>query len=116
MKRDNDYIRLILLEIEAQSDWLILLSEELSLGEDERKLEYHMQLLCDAGLATQVSANGFRLTNAGHDYIDAIRNDGIWQRTKDGASKVGGMTLSMMKDLAVAYVKQEAAVKLGITL
>jgi hypothetical protein len=52
----------------------------------------------------------------GHDYLDAIRSETIWNKTREGASKLGGVTLGIIKDLAVAYIKQEAAYKLGITI
>ena len=54
------------------------------------------------------------MTNQGHDYLEAIRSDTVWNKTKQGAAEVGGMTLGMMKDLAIAYFKQEVAGKLGI--
>ena len=63
---------------------------------------------------TKVSDSGYRMTNQGHDYLEAIRSDTVWNKTKQGAAEVGGMTLGMMKDLAIAYFKQEVAGKLGI--
>ena len=65
---------------------------------------------------TRVSDSGYRMTNAGHDYLDAIRSDTIWKKTKDGAAELGGVTLGMMRDIAIGYLKQEAATKLGISL
>ncbi|WP_263626499.1 DUF2513 domain-containing protein [Xinfangfangia pollutisoli] len=56
------------------------------------------------------------MTAKGHDFLDAIRNDTVWNKAKSGAAAVGGMTLGMLKDLAVAYLKQETAAKLGISL
>ncbi|SOC17033.1 uncharacterized protein DUF2513 [Rhodobacter sp. JA431] len=56
------------------------------------------------------------VASAGHDYLDAIRDEGIWQKTKEGAAKMGGVTLGIMKDIAVVYMKEAAAEKLGITL
>ena len=40
----------------------------------------------------------------------------IWNKTKDGAAEIGGATLVMMKDMAVAYLRKEAAERLGIPL
>ncbi|WP_120632325.1 DUF2513 domain-containing protein [Ruegeria sp. EL01] len=112
MKRDADVIRKLLFEMEESSEWQFTHDYD----EDEKNEYYHLELMKDVGLITNVGKYGFRLTSMGHDYIDAIRNDTIWDKTKSGASKVGGMTLGMMKDLALAYVKQEAADKLGIEL
>ena len=48
---------------------------------------------------TQISNSGFRMTNQGHDYLDAIRSDTIWAKTKTGAAELGGTTLGMMMQL-----------------
>ena len=82
----------------------------------EMKAIHHVELLVDAGLVARIHKQTFRLTNSGHDYIEAIRNDTSWAKIKDGAAKAGGATLEMMKDLAIAYLKQEASQKLGIQL
>ncbi|KUJ78231.1 DUF2513 domain-containing protein [Ruegeria profundi] len=112
MKRDPDIVRKLLFEAEASDDWQFVYDFEEGAEGDY----YHLQLMKDDGLIVDVSDYGFRLTSLGHDYIEAIRSDTVWKKTKSGASKVGGMTLGMMKDLALAYVKQEAAEKLGIKL
>jgi len=85
-------------------------------SQEDLKFSYHIDLLCDAGLMTLVSSSGYRMTNSGHDYLDAIRSETVWLKTKKGAAEVGGLTLGLMKDLALALVKQEAAEKLGIKL
>ena len=46
---------------------------------------------------------------SGHDYLDAVRDPTVWKETKSRAEKIGGWTFGIVKDLAVAYVKQEAA-------
>ncbi len=116
MKRNDDVLRQILFEIESQEDWVFHLPQFISMPKDDRLKYGHICLLCDAGFVAEVGNGTFRLTNDGHDYLDAIRSDTIWNNTKNGASKVGGMTLEMMRDLAIAYLKQEAAEKLGIQL
>jgi hypothetical protein len=117
MKRNNDLIRDLLLEYEADEDWLIMTEGDTSsASQAEREIGYHQNLMADDGLLTYVSSSALRITSYGHDYLDAIRSDNVWNKTKSGAAKVGGMTLGMMKDLAVAYLKQEAAEKLGVTL
>ncbi|KIC11996.1 hypothetical protein RA19_05085 [Leisingera sp. ANG-M1] len=116
MQRDDDLFRSILFEFEKQEDWLVIVPETLGMSADERRHLGHVQLLCDADLVMEVSDSVYRLTNSGHDYLSAIRSDTVWKKTKDGAAKVGGMSLAMMRDLALAYVKQEAAEKLGVKL
>lgn len=117
MKRNDDLIRSLLIEYEANDDWLILAEGDTkSASKKEREIGYHQILMADEGLLTRVSSSALRITSYGHDYLDAIRSDNVWDKTKLGAAKVGGMTLGMMKDLAVAYLKQEAAEKLGVTI
>ena len=116
MKRDDDLVREMLLGFETQEDWLVLEPQFLNMSSEERKRYGHIQLMIDAGLMAEVGDGTFRISFQGHDYISAIRSDNVWAKTKEGAAKVGGMTLGMMKDLAIAYVKQEAAEKLGIQL
>ncbi len=116
MKRDDELLREMLFEFEDGDDWLKVFAQHLSMPPEERRKIGHLNLLVDAGLVVQVGDATFRLSNSGHDYLAAIRSNTVWKKTKEGAAKVGGMTLAMMKDLAVAYVKQEAAEKLGIAL
>jgi RIO-like serine/threonine protein kinase len=113
VKRDPDLSRKILFELEASDRWQFVIDTE---GEESKEREYHLELLKDEGLLVSVGKYTYRMTSKGHDYLDAIRSDTVWNKTKEGAAKVGGMTLGMMKDLAIAYVKQEAAEKLGVKL
>ncbi len=83
---------------------------------EETKRYQHAELLCDAGFFEAVNEGVYRMTNQGHDYLEAVRNNTIWEKTKVGASVIGGATLNIMKDLAVAYLKQEAKAKLGLDL
>ncbi|EAQ14318.1 DUF2513 domain-containing protein [Maritimibacter alkaliphilus] len=116
MKRDDELIRSLLFEFEAAEDWLLVEPSFLGASRADRTRIGHINLLCDAGFMTQVGNGTFRLTNSGYDYLEAVRSDTVWNKTKEGASKLGGATLGMMFDLAKAYIKQEAAEKLGINL
>lgn len=116
MTRDDEYIRDLLMEIEADEDPHVYIFEAMSPSKEDLKRNYHIELLCDAGLMTFRAGSTYRLTNDGHDYIEAIKSNTVWKKTKDGAAQVGGATLGMMKDMAIAYLRQEAAEKLGIAL
>ncbi|GGB91045.1 hypothetical protein GCM10011363_04530 [Marivita lacus] len=116
MKRDDDLIRKLLIETEAAEEWRVTVFEGLNNPPEEEQRNYHIKLLCDAGLMTWETGIMYRMTNQGHDYLDAVRSDNIWQKTKDGAAQVGGMTLGMMKELAIAYLKKEAKDRLGVDL
>ena len=117
MKRDDDLIRELLFKYEESEDWLQLMpGQTLDSSSSARRERYHVLLLSDEGLITGVGNGTFRLTSKGHDYVSAIRSATVWNKTKEAAAQIGGATLGMMKDLAVAYLKQEAANKLGISL
>jgi len=117
VKRDKDLIRELLFQCEQAEEWLHMLEgDTLGASLEERRRGYHVELMMDEGLLAPVGAGTYRVTSFGHDYLDAIRSDTVWTKTKAGAAQVGGMTLGMIKELAVAYVKQEAAEKLGIKL
>ena len=116
MKRDDDYIRTLLIEAEASNDPYILALMTLKPSEDKLRRHVHAEWLADAGFFLEVNNGVFRITNQGHDYLAAIRNDTVWAKTKEGAAKVGGVTLNMMKDIAVSYLKKEIAEKTGLDL
>ncbi len=116
MKRDDDYIRKLLLDLEASDEVDLVCFQSFDDTEEEKKRYYHLQLLNDAGLMLETQKGVYRMTNQGHDFVAAIRSDTIWTKTKAGASQIGGVTLGILKDLAVSYLKQEAKKTLGIDL
>ncbi len=116
MKRNDDLFRELLFEFESEPSGFLVKTVANNAPQDVNERNHHIDLLSDAGFVVLVPRRGYRLTNDGHDYLQAIRSDTIWAKTKQGAAEVGGMTLGMMKDLAIAYVKKEASEKLGITL
>ncbi|MCC5989510.1 MAG: DUF2513 domain-containing protein [Pararhodobacter sp.] len=117
MKRDNDLIRELLHEFEAKKDFLVVLPNYMSMPKHLRQKQYHMYLLSDAGFITPVGRGTYRLTNAGHDFLDAMRDEGIWQSTKDAIAQTGGnATLEMVKQIAVGFLKKSIRDKTGIDL
>ncbi len=116
MTRDDDFIRDILFEAEQSDEPYLVAGMYLNSAPEDQKRHVHAELLCDAGLFQAVNKGVYRITNQGHDYAQVIKNKDIWEKTKDGASKVGGVTLGMMRDIAVGYVRQQASAKLGIPL
>jgi hypothetical protein len=116
MKRDDDFIRQFLLEAEESKFPYLMAPLVLSPAPDDLKRHQHAELLVDAGMFQPVNKGVYRMTNNGHDYLNAIRDDTVWNKTKDGAAQFGGVTLGIMKDMAVAYLKQEISGKLGISL
>lgn len=80
------------------------------------EISYHMALLIEAGLIKGqiVQTIGLdikdflvqKLTWQGHEFIDAIRSDTIWQKTKSKFTEKG---ISMTFDLVQAVAKEAAA-------
>lgn len=117
MKRDNDYIRDMLFEAEADESHLFL--AVLTMGADQKatKKHYHAELLCDAGLLVSSNKGVYRMTSQGHDYLDAIRDEGIWKQTKDAVAEAGGsVALEITKAVAIGFVKTKLSKHIGFDL
>lgn len=116
MKRDADYIRELLFEFEDEDRWLLIVPMFEDTPE-EAKQSHHVQIMCDAGLMVRVSEHGFRLSNAGHDYLESIRSDPIWRQTKEVVGKTGGSaTLELIKTIATAFIKKQIEERTGLEL
>ena len=128
-----ELVREMLFAIEAGDGWFTG-TDKLNLqGRAEDVVKYHLSILEDAGILKQENVTiyqgvglrsakisdrpgPFRMTWAGHDFLDTVRDPEVWKRTKDGASKVGGWSFEFLKDIAIAYGKQVAKERLGLDL
>ena len=78
---------------------------------------YHVYLLQDARLLEAMDARDrdnrwdlypMYLTMAGHDFLEATRNDSTWNKTLELIkSKGGSVTLEILKDIALTYLRSE---------
>ncbi len=88
MKRDMQIIREIMLAVEANGPTQGAMKLALP-GRNQELVSYQIKLLKQAGLleATDLSSShGFEwaprsLTWAGHEFLDAARNDAVWNKT-----------------------------------
>jgi hypothetical protein len=115
MVRDMDLVRHILLEVEradpGRHGWPKI---DLA-GYRPEVVGAHIGLLGQAGLLevadarTQQSPNSWipkRLTWAGHDFLDAIRNETVMAGVKAKAKEFGGsLPFEVMKELAMSIAK-----------
>jgi hypothetical protein len=85
-------------------------------SEADLKRHTHAKLLADVHFFEEVNPGVFRLTNQGHDYLAAIRDENIWTRTKSAASAAGGVGLGIMRDIAIAYLKEELRSRTGLSI
>lgn len=108
MQRNDDLFRELMFEAEAATDWRILEAgaRVLSPTPEQSQREYHLLLLTDAGFVTTVSSGTYRLTNAGHEWLDTVRDETVWNKTKEAAGKVGGASLGLLAAIATGYAKE----------
>ena len=115
MKRDMDLIKLLLREVEGEEP-----KPNLSDYSEEQTL-YHYELMEEAGLVVAdflrggsgevVGAHIERLTNLGHDFLDASRSDTVWSKFKQAVGKVGG---SISIPVAIELMRQLVKTELGL--
>jgi hypothetical protein len=112
VKRDLDLIRTILIAVESGDP-----KAELPCTQEE--FAYHAALLKDAGLIEGAvaldnkgqprAAHITRLTWTGHEFLDAARNDTVWNAAKDkflkpGASWTFSIVLDWLKGEALRFL------------
>lgn len=114
MKRDLNLVREIMLLIENNDD-----RRELNIPEewDREVVAYHLKLLDQAGYvknSTRWADNKpflliATLTWDGHEFLDSVKNSGIWNETKESIKKkgleLGSVPLDIVKDVAVIHIK-----------
>jgi len=127
MRRDLELIRDLLLKLEPLSGpraWQIIGPNDPRIqveGHTSGEIEYHLRLLVEQGFVEKPRSGPMegimfrRLTWAGHDYLDAVRDPKVWQKTKDATEKVGSWTFEIVKELAKSFVTEELR-KMGVGL
>lgn len=117
MKMDKDLVREILITIEDSADdprgWITLELE----GYSANHVSYHVQLLDEAGYIeaqnlSSLGKDGYewqpkRLTFQGHEFLDTIRDNELWRRTKDTAKDLSIGGLKALFEIARAFGKQK---------
>lgn len=116
MKRDLDLIRDILIFIEKNAKFnenLYLQNFEV-LNRPYDEIAYQLQLLSDVGFieSKEIRAVGVydcfikRMTMHGHEYLDSIRNETIWNKTKEKLADIGGNApLAIIQELAAGITR-----------
>jgi DNA-binding PadR family transcriptional regulator len=127
MKRDLGLVRELLLKLEPLSQphaWQIIEANDPRIQVESNtpdEIEYNLQLLVEQGFIEEPRSGPMqgiifrRLTWAGHDYLDAVRDPKIWRKTKEASDKVGSWTFELVKELAKGIAKGELQ-KLGFGL
>ena len=111
MKRDWDTIREILTKLEENTSANHTLQLSDFPSEQAEKISYHAELLLEAGLVDGEMLKTLgggpydffitRLTWYGHEFLDAINNDTVWEKTKKSFVSSGiSMTFELVKSVA----------------
>ncbi|MXY20265.1 MAG: DUF2513 domain-containing protein [Dehalococcoidia bacterium] len=115
MKRDMSLVRSILLRIEATES--LKEAPDLNIeGFSEEQVDYHLDMLIankryvngngnwSLGGTYWVSIQG--LTWEGHDFLDAIRDDSVWEQVKQKlGDNVSTVPLEVIKGVGIEVIK-----------
>jgi len=125
MRREPDLLREILSWIEEHCDGLRCISLEIE-GHDLAQVAGHVELLEDEGLIDGLvdgcvsrHLNGIssvkvrRLTAAGHDFLDAARDETRWSQAKGVCEKAGGWTVAILQQVLVGLLAQSVQDQMG---
>jgi len=116
MTRDTDLIRDLLLFVEENDELRYAVDTGFTLPDDFQHLDldvlgYHVHLLIEAGLVegkvrrdtmgATIACFITRITWEGHEFLDNIRSETIWNRAKERVSQTAGsVSLSILKKVA----------------
>ena len=125
MKRDLEMVRDILLVTEENEESscssnkiLTALSEK---GYDSPRmrdeLKYHLKLMDQDGLieceiriyfgGAWTEKRPVEMTSYGHDYLNAVRDKGIWSKVKEKAgNKIDSLSIGLIKTVANEFIKE----------
>lgn len=118
MKRDMDLVRLILLEIEKKYVSTAIFDLNIE-GYDMATVAYHCKIMYEAGLLSNYNAQYAddticffcvgSLTWEGNDYLDKVRDNTIWKKTKDVITQKGlPLVFDTIKTISTAFITATA--------
>lgn len=107
MKRDLDLVRRILLHLEGGEANPTSFTDG---GFEPAVIHDHVRLMHDAGLieADEIVPGQWwpeRMTWAGHEFLDAARNEELWRETKKRVVKGGGAPFSVFHELLLSGLR-----------
>ena len=114
MERDMDLVRRILHEVEKAPFDMGGVDVKLP-GVSDEALQNHLLLLWEADLIHAMDASGggnpqylpIRLTWIGHEFLDASRDDTLWNKAKGVVvKKTGGLTFEVLFALLKEWAKE----------
>jgi hypothetical protein len=115
MKRDMDLIRDVLLKVESDpamnGSQFMRYDTSYFPQHSQEEITYHIDLLFEAGLVKgSRSLNPVpaisTLTWQGHEFLDDIRDPGIWDKVKEQAKVLPGISVAFAWEIAKAEVRK----------
>lgn len=126
MRRDFDLIRLILLDLEGKS---IADRNGTYIFEhpDRDAVAYALELMIDRGLIVGKDWGSMddhpadkwgmvRITWEGADFLETVRDEEIWKKTKAGVASAKGFSFDLLKALAKGFIKKQIEDKTGVEI
>lgn len=120
MKRDVNLVRKILFALEAIESYDDPVKDLLE-EESRESISYHVLIMTEGGLIESIEQTktfnsracfyATRLTWEGHEFLDASRNDNIWNKAlSEIGTKGGSFTLDIVKGLLLFYAKKQLGI------
>ena len=122
MKLNYDCLRKILLIIETELNWdddlqysyvnLLILCNNLT-DFSKAEIAYASKMAIEADLIDAniidcdsciLDIHYYGLTYEGHQFLDTVRENKVWRKTKDIIGSAGGASLSIIKSIATEYL------------
>ena len=109
MKRDLDLTRKILEQVEEKSQGMGMVDLDIP-GFTQDQISYHVMQLDQAGFLKAIDCSTMEgmdwkassLTWDGHEFLDAIRNEAVWNKIKETVKDKGGsISFEVLKALAL---------------
>jgi len=130
MMRDLDLVKSLLLvveqnpEMDGKTDFVFESAQEIDslgygpkiIGHSSEEIGYHFKILIEEDFVDGVVDNGYTIPTIrclrwkGHEFLDNIKNDDVWEATKKRIADLPGIALSAVASIALAEIKK----KLGL--
>ena len=108
MRLNQDLVRTLLLYIEeitdGQKNFLVESFPSDFPDEDPVVITYHLKYLLDAGLVEGIRGYIIDITPMGREYLDNIRDESIWDATKEKLQPVGQVALDVISSVAKSFL------------
>jgi hypothetical protein len=124
MQRDMNLVRKIMLSVQSRGD---VFPKNVKIDDvDDEILGRHVEMLFDAGFLDGSKMQSISLSYhivlvrdlswGGHDFIDAISKDGVWQKLKETFSptELSTMPLKVLKDASIACFTSIVKARMGL--